>query len=72
MCMEMLRDMYLSYFNDNFSYDEYLELIEGEDEIIEDYILEIIMQDFIRELNALGFDLNENISIDEVIESITD
>ena len=70
--MEMLRDMYLSYFNDNFSYDEYLELIEGEDEIIEDYILEIIMQDFIRELNALGFDLNENISIDEVIESITD
>ena len=50
--MEILRDMYLSYFNDNFSYDEYLDLIEGEDEITEDYILEIIMQDFIKELNA--------------------
>ena len=70
--MEILRDLYLDYFNDNFTYDEYLELIESEDEITEDYILEIIMQDFIRELNANGFDLNENISIDEVIESITD
>ena len=70
--MEILRDMYLSYFNDNFSYDEYLELIEGEDEIIEDYILEIIMQDFIKELNALGWNLNEAMSIDTLIESITD
>ncbi len=70
--MEILRDMYLSYFNDNFSYDEYLDLIEGEDEIIEDYILEIIMQDFIKELNALGWNLNEDMSIDTLIEYITD
>ena len=70
--MEILRDLYLDYFNDNFTYDEYLELIESEDEITEDYILEIIMQDFIRELNERGFDLNKNISIDDVIESITD
>ena len=70
--MEILRDMYLSYFNDNFSYDEYLDLIEGEDEITEDYILEIIVQDFIRELNALGWNLNEDMSIDTLIEYITD
>lgn len=70
--MEILRDLYLDYFNDNFTYDEYLELVESEDEITEDYILEIIMQDFIRELNERGFDLNKNISIDDVIESITD
>ena len=70
--MEMLRDMYLDYFNDNFSYKEYLDLIEGEDEITEDYILEIIMQDFIKILNSHGFDLDENMSIDTLIESITD
>ena len=70
--MEILRELYLDYYKDNFTYEEYLELIESEDEIIEDYILEIIMQDFIKELNANGFSLDENISIDEVIESITD
>ena len=70
--MEILKDLYLDYFNDNFTYDEYLELVESEDEITEDYILEIIIQDFIRELNERGFDLDKNISIDDVIESITD
>ena len=70
--MEMLRDLYLNYFNDNFTYEEYLELIESEDELTEDYILEIIMQDFIRELNSLGWELNENMNIDDVIEYITD
>ena len=70
--MEMLKDLYLSYFNDNFTYEEYLELIESEDELTEDYIFEIIMQDFFRELNSLGWELNENMNIDDVIEYITD